>query len=158
MIGPDPPRFARAPHVSVLFRFVTIRRPGSTPERPMSLDEIFADLSSRVAKGAGRPVTFIAAAVVILAWGLSGPLFGLSDTWQLIMNTISSIVTFLMVFLIQNAQARDSEAIHAKLDELIRAVANADNRLIAIEQLPDDQIEQFRAKHGPRPTADKPSR
>jgi low affinity Fe/Cu permease len=117
----------------------------------MRLDRLFADVSSRIAKATGRPATFISAALIILAWGASGPLFHLSDTWQLIMNTISSIITFLMVFLIQNTQARDSEAMQAKLDTIIAALDRADNRYLQIERLPDKDIEEIRARYGPKP-------
>jgi len=113
----------------------------------------FAQLASVVAKAAGRPATFAAAFVIILAWGVSGPLLGFSDTWQLLMNSISSVVTFLMVFLIQNTQARDSEAMNAKLDTLVAAVARADQRYIGVEQLPDQEIEQMRERLGPHPPA-----
>jgi low affinity Fe/Cu permease len=81
---------------------------------------------------------------------VSGPVFHFSDTWQLVMNTVSSIITFVMVFLIQNTQARDSEAMQAKLDKLVRAMSDADNRYIALEDLTDEEIEKFRAKHGPK--------
>lgn len=80
----------------------------------------FAEFASRVARAAGRPLTFAVSILAILAWGASGPLFGFSDTWQLVINTGTTIVTFLMVFLIQNTQNRDGAAIQAKLDELIR--------------------------------------
>jgi low affinity Fe/Cu permease len=76
--------------------------------------------------------------------------FHFSDTWQLVMNTVSSIITFVMVFPAQNTQARDSEAMQAKLDELVRAMSEADNRYIALEDLTDEEIEKFRAKHGPQ--------
>ena len=81
---------------------------------------------------------------------MSGPVFHFSDTWQLVMNTVSSIITFVMVFPTQNTQARDSEAMQAKLDELVRAMSEADNRYIALEDLTDEEIEKFRAKHGPK--------
>ncbi len=101
----------------------------------------FAKATSRYA---GRPVTFAAAVAVILAWGVSGPLFHFSDTWQLVINTSTTIVTFLMVFLIQNTQNRDSEAMHVKLDELIRATEGAHKALLDLEELEDEELA---AKH-----------
>lgn len=117
----------------------------------MYSDRLFAAISSSVAKIAGRPLAFSLAALIVALWAIGGPLLHYSDTWQLIMNTISSIVTFLMVFLIQNTQDRDSEAMHAKLDTLIAAIEEADKRYIGIERLPDTEIEQVRSKFGPVP-------
>jgi low affinity Fe/Cu permease len=117
----------------------------------MRIDRIFADVSSWIAKAAGRPATFIVVMLIIGSWGVSGPLFHFSDTWQLVMNTISSIITFLMVFLIQNTQARDSEAMQAKLDAIIAALDGADNRYVQVERLPDKDIEDMRARFGPHP-------
>lgn len=119
----------------------------------MNTARAFAQLSSVVAKAAGRPATFAAVFVIILAWGAAGPLLGFSDTWQLVMNSISSVVTFLMVFLIQNTQARDSEAMNAKLDTLVAAIQHTDHRYIGVEQLPDQEIEQMRQRLGPHPPA-----
>jgi len=101
----------------------------------------FAASTSRVV---GSPWIFVLAVLLIVGWALSGPLFGYSDTWQLVINTTTTIVTFLMVFLIQNTQNRDSEAIHLKLDELIRAVHNARTRLVDLEDLSDDQLQDLR--------------
>ena len=106
---------------------------------------------SRVAKTTahytGRPWVFAAAAGLIVVWLVSGPLFGFSDTWQLVINTGTTIVTFLMVFLIQNTQNRDTEAIQVKLDELIRATKGAHNALLDLEELEEDQLDAFRAKY-----------
>src|SRR5207249_4947691 len=96
----------------------------------------------------GNPVAFMVAVVIIVIWAMTGPLFHFSDTWQLIINTSTTIVTFLMVFLIQNTQNRDSEAIQLKLDELIRAVEGAYNGLLAIEELTDDDLNRMRALYG----------
>ena len=106
---------------------------------------------NRIAKWAarftGRPLCFGLAVVVIAAWVVTGPLFGYSDTWQLVINTGTTIVTFLMVFLIQNTQNRDTEAIQIKLDELIRATQGANNRLLDLEELEDRELEEFRARY-----------
>lgn len=111
----------------------------------MSPEKIFTKIANRVAHAAGKPSTFILCCVVVLVWAASGPLFGFSDTWQLIINTGTTIVTFLMVFLIQNTQNRDGAAVQAKLDELIR-VGEAENRFIGIEHLTDSEVEAFRRK------------
>ena len=108
------------------------------------MDHFFTRIASRMATLAGQPATFILALTTILVWGVSGPLFGWSDTWQLVINTGTTIVTFLMVFLIQNAQNRDASAMQVKLDELIRAVSNARNELIGIEHLTDIEIGHIR--------------
>ena len=100
----------------------------------------FEHLAAKVAAAAGRPAAFTLALGIIILWGLSGPLFGWSDTWQLVINTGTTIITFLMVFLIQNAQNRDACAIQAKLDELIRAVGHARNEFIGIEHLTEREL------------------
>ncbi len=109
----------------------------------MSTDKLFAHLAGRVSHWAGSPAVFIAALILVLAWAVSGPVFNFSDTWELVINTGTTIVTFLMVFLIQNTQNRDSAAMHAKLDELIR-VGLARNRFIGIEQLTDKELQTIR--------------
>ena len=103
----------------------------------------FEKWSTRIAAATGRPLAFILAVLVILTWALTGPLFHWSDTWQLVINTGTTIVTFLMVFLIQNAQNRDASAIQAKLDELIRAVHNARNEFIGIEHLTEGELRRI---------------
>jgi len=105
----------------------------------------FTKLASTIAKWAGRPLTFITCVGLVILWGLSGPIFKFSDTWQLVINTSTTIVTFLMVFLIQNTQNRDSEALHAKLDELIR-VSEGHNSFIGIENLSDEELEAILAE------------
>ena len=111
----------------------------------MPISKIFADFAGAVAHAAGRPLTFFLSVFVILVWAVTGPLFGFSDTWQLIINTGTTIVTFLMVFLIQNTQNRDGAAIQTKLDELIRASA-AQNLYIGIEHLTEEELEELRKK------------
>jgi low affinity Fe/Cu permease len=106
----------------------------------VDLSKAFTKLANRVSKLAGRPMTFALCVAVVVVWAVSGPLFGFSETWQLIINTGTTIVTFLMVFLIQNTQNRDSAAIQAKLDELIR-VSRGENAFIGIEKLTDQELE-----------------
>ena len=96
----------------------------------------------------GNPVAFMVAVLIIFIWAMTGPLFHLGDTWQLIINTSTTIVTFLMVFLIQNTQNRDSEAIQLKLDELIRAVEGAHNGLLDIEELTEEDLNRLRGRYG----------
>ena len=107
--------------------------------------EWFEGLASRVATAAGRPKAFLLALAIVIIWAITGPLFHWSDTWQLVINTGTTIVTFLMVFLIQNAQNRDGAAIQAKLDELIRAVGHARNEFIGIEHLTEVELDKIRA-------------
>jgi low affinity Fe/Cu permease len=109
------------------------------------VDKFFTTCATRIATAAGQPLTFTLALLVILTWAVTGPIFAYSDTWQLIINTGTTIVTFLMVFLIQNSQNRDAAAMQAKLDEVIRAVDAAREQFIGIEHLTDKQIEEIRA-------------
>ena len=107
---------------------------------------LFTHVSTTAAFLTGQPLAFAIAASLIMVWILTGPVFGWSDTWQLVVNTATTIVTFLMVFLIQNSQNRDAAALQAKLDEVIRAISNARNAFIGIEHLTDSEIEAIRAK------------
>ena len=106
--------------------------------------KFFNRFATKTSTAAGQPVTFVIAVQIILVWGVTGPMFHYSDTWQLIINTGTTIVTFLMVFLIQNSQNRDGAAMQAKLDELLRAVDKAREQFIGIEHLTDQQIELVR--------------
>ncbi len=108
------------------------------------MGRIFERFAQSVAAWAGRPPAFVLAFLVIIVWGVSGPVFHWSDTWQLVINTGTTIVTFLMVFLIQNAQNRDAAALQAKLDEVIRAIAEARNEFIGIEHLSEKQLLDIR--------------
>ena len=115
-----------------------------TREESSVFTRVFTQFANAIARMTGRPVTFVLCCTIIIVWALSGPVFGFSDTWQLIINTGTTIVTFLMVFLIQNTQNRDGAAIQAKLDELIRAVEGARNDFIGIEHLTDDELDKIR--------------
>ena len=112
--------------------------------RPTKSTSLFTRFAKWTARATGRPAAFVGAAGIILLWAVTGPLFGFSDTWQLVINTGTTIVTFLMVFLIQNAQNRESKAVHLKLDELIRAVKTAKNELLDLEELEEDDLDQIR--------------
>jgi low affinity Fe/Cu permease len=112
--------------------------------RSKSLFTRFATAASRTT---GRPATFVLAVVVVAVWGITGPMFGFSDTWQLVINTGTTIITFLMVFLIQNTQNRDSEAMHVKMDELIRAAQGAHNALLDLEELEDTELDAVRDRY-----------
>ena len=107
------------------------------------LDHIFTSIAQRIAFWAGQPAAFCTAFLIVVGWGFSGPLFGYSDTWQLVINTGTTIVTFLMVFLIQNAQNRDASAMQAKLDEVIRSIDGARNEFIGIEHLTDSELSKI---------------
>ena len=107
----------------------------------------FSFFARHLAALAGRPVAFIIAVATIVLWALAGAFFGYSDTWQLVINTGTTIVTFLMVFLIQNTQNRDTEAIQLKLDELIRATRGAHNALLDLEEIDDEHFAQYRASY-----------
>jgi low affinity Fe/Cu permease len=107
----------------------------------------FSRLARNVAILAGRPWAFMLAAGGVVLWGLSGPLFGFSNTWQLIINTTTTIITFLMVFIIQSTQNRDTEAMQLKLDELIRATQGAHNALLDLEDLEEEQLARYRRRY-----------
>ena len=108
----------------------------------------FSRFSKWTAHATGHPLAFVSAVLIVLGWALTGPLFGFSDTWQLVINTGTTIATFLMVFLIQNTQNRDSAAVQLKLDELIRAVAGAHNALLDLEELSEHDLATLRAHYG----------
>jgi low affinity Fe/Cu permease len=115
--------------------------------RPTKSRDWFTHLAKITSRIAGRPASFVVAVGFIIVWLVTGPLFGFSDTWQLVINTATTIVTFLMVFLIQNTQYRDSEAVQVKLDELLRATAGAHNALLDLEELQDDELDRIRASY-----------
>ena len=113
----------------------------------MMIAESFARFAKATARESGHPVTFALAVLVILVWAVTGPIFRFSDTWQLVINTGTTIVTFLMVFLIQNTQNRDSVAMQIKLDELLRALKGAHTALADLEDLTEEELEQFKAHY-----------
>ncbi len=113
---------------------------------PYASNEVFRRIANRASHGVGSPWAFFAAAAVIITWAVTGPLFHYSDTWQLVINTGTTIITFLMVFLIQNTQNRDSHALHLKLDELIRTNDSARNRLMGLEKLTDRELEELQSE------------
>ena len=108
-----------------------------------ALKDGFRQVSKKTAELVGTPAAFLGSVLLILIWGGSGPLFHFSDTWQLVINTATTIITFLMVFLIQNTQNRDSRAIHLKLDELIKAVHTARNSVIDLDRLTDEEMKEL---------------
>jgi low affinity Fe/Cu permease len=109
------------------------------------MDQFFARFATATAHATGSPITFILCVAAVLLWAISGPIFGFSETWQLVINTGTTIVTFLMVFLIQNTQNRDSAAIQAKLDEII-LFSDAENEFVGIERLTDKELEELHAR------------
>jgi low affinity Fe/Cu permease len=115
-----------------------------TPRKHLGGFHNFARVSARLT---GRPVSFVIAASVILVWGVTGPIFHFSDTWQLVINTGTTVVTFLMVFLIQNTQNRDSEAVQIKLDELIRATKDAHTAVLNIEELSEEELDRLKCSY-----------
>jgi low affinity Fe/Cu permease len=123
------------------------------------MNEIFRKFSQATAHAMGTSWAFILAALVIIVWAITGPVFGFSDTWQLVINTSTTIVTFLMVFLIQNTQNRDAKAIHLKLDELLKGVTGARTELVDLENLTDKELEdlhqQFKKIHDAESHANK---
>lgn len=126
----------------------------SKASQPKGFAKIFGDVANWTSQAAGRASTFMLASGVVVVWAVTGPLFKFSDTWQLVINTGTTIVTFLMVFLIQNSQNRDGAAIQVKLDELIRTSA-ARNTFVGIEHLTDDELEEIRGKCEQRAAAEK---
>jgi low affinity Fe/Cu permease len=108
---------------------------------------VFTRVSKKAARAAGRPITFVLAAMLIVVWLVTGPAAGFSDTWQLVINTTTTIVTFLMVFLIQSTQNRDTEAMHLKLDEVIRSIKGAHNSLLDLEELNEDELDLIRDRY-----------
>jgi low affinity Fe/Cu permease len=117
------------------------------PKGARHMSERFAAMANKAAMLAGNYLTFLLAFAIVLFWAISGPVFGFSETWQLVINTGTTIVTFLMVFLIQNTQNRDSMALHLKIDELIRVLEKADNTLIEAEDETDAELQKLKEKY-----------
>lgn len=114
---------------------------------PLHAKSRFSRLAAATARGAGKPATFVAALAIIVIWAVLGPLFGFSDTWQLVVNTGTTIITFLMVFLIQHTQNKDSQAVQVKLDELIRSHRGAHNALLDLEELEIEDLDTLREEY-----------
>ncbi len=110
----------------------------------MPINSPFTRFAKKTSTYTGRPATFIIAVLIIVVWAFTGPLFDYSDTWQLVINTGTTIITFLMVFLIQNTQNRDTEALQIKLDEIIRAIGTANNALLDLEEMDDQELDRIR--------------
>ena len=108
------------------------------------MNRAFSEIASYISHQSGRPITFFLAVVIVLCWAVTGPIFNYSDTWQLIINTGTTVVTFLMVFIIQNTQNRDQEALQIKLDELIRTMENAHTVLLDLEELDEEELDKIR--------------
>lgn len=122
------------------------QHPAEETPQPKKLRDSFRRFSQRTSEAVGSPLAFITALVILLGWAFSGPLFHFSDTWQLVINTATTIVTFLMVFLIQNTQNRDAKALHLKLDELIRSSYGARNTMVSLEELSDEDLEHLQSQ------------
>jgi low affinity Fe/Cu permease len=114
---------------------------------PAKSSSFFTRFSKTTAHATGQPYTFAIAVLLIVVWAATGPLFGFSDTWQLVVNTGTTVVTFLMVFLIQSTQNRDAEAVHIKLDELLRVTSGAHNVLLDLEELEEHELDKLRAAY-----------
>ena len=123
------------------------------PEGGKHHQEWFSKFAHEIARLSGKPLTFIIAVVVVVIWAVTGPLFNYSDTWQLVINTSTTIITFLMVFLIQNTQNRDTLALQVKLSELIIAVRGAQNRLANAEELSEDELERLHKEYSAKAEA-----
>ena len=113
----------------------------------MKARNLFNTIAKKAATATGSPWTFLAAVAIVVIWGITGPVFGFNDTWQLVINTGTTIITFLMVFLIQHTQNSDTAAMQIKLDELIRATAEANNELLDLEELDEARLEEIRAEY-----------
>jgi low affinity Fe/Cu permease len=114
---------------------------------PQKKQHLFTRFAKWTSHYTGRPATFMLALAIIITWGISGPLFKFSDTWQLVINTGTTIVTFLMVFLIQNTQNRDTEALQIKLDEIIRSLRGARNEVLELEELDEEELDEIREEY-----------
>jgi low affinity Fe/Cu permease len=123
---------------------------GRNGPRSRAWAKLFSNLACATARLAGKPVAFLTAVVLVIAWALTGPLFGYSDTWQLVINTSTTIVTFLMVFLIQHTQNRDTLALQVKLAELIIAMRGAENKVATVEDLSEEELEDLHAAYRDR--------
>ena len=142
--------------------FSTVHSSRTADPSQAYMNELFRRFAHRTSMIVGSPWAFLTATLVVVGWAVTGPAFGFSNTWQLVINTGTTIVTFLVVFLIQNTQNRDAQAMHLKLDELIRATRTARNELVDVEEMSDAELarlqQQFRELHGQRDAAPKPAK
>src|SRR3954462_11655028 len=122
------------------------KHPGTTTAQGTVFSRLFSQLAHVAARAEGSPAEFLLATTFIIIWAITGPAFGYSDTWQLVINTGTTIITFLMVFLIQNTQSRDSRAVHLKLNELIRSVQTARNEMVGLEDLSDADLDALQGE------------
>ena len=125
-----------------------VKKLSNNSEQKSSKNSFFDDLAHKVACSSGRPATFMLAFAVIIVWAVTGPIFKFNDTWQLVINTGTTIITFLMVFLIQNTQNRDSAAVQLKLDEIIRALEGAENSTMALEDKTQEELDEIKQRYG----------
>lgn len=124
-----------------------LKNPDTSAPRPQGRGSYFDHFARQVGRLSGRSSAFTLALVIVLAWLVTGPIFHFSDTWQLVINTATTVITFLMVFVVQHTQNRDTESLQVKLDELIRAVKKADNALLDLEDLEEDELAVFHEKY-----------
>jgi low affinity Fe/Cu permease len=125
----------------------TVQRSHNHKQNHNGLNHLFSEMACKTAHFAGKPLAFTVAVLVVVIWALTGPVFGYSDTWQLVINTSTTIITFLMVFLIQHTQNRDTMALQLKLSELIIAAKGAENRLAAAEDMTEEELEQLHQEY-----------
>jgi low affinity Fe/Cu permease len=123
------------------------QRPQNHDQNHNGLNHLFSEMACKTAHFAGKPLAFMGAVLVVVIWALTGPVFAYSDTWQLVINTSTTIITFLMVFLIQHTQNRDTMAVQLKLSELIIAVKGAQNKLAAAEDMTEEELEQLHQEY-----------
>src|SRR5882724_2432903 len=147
------PRNAHVRHLTLMKKSALAsdqKHPETTSDRGHAFNQFFSRFAHMAARAAGSPAAFLVATSFIIVWAATGPAFGYSDTWQLVVNTATTIITFLMVFLIQNTQNRDTMALQVKLAELILVIGNAENRFAGVEDLSEQELEELHDELGAR--------